>query len=183
MNTTILNLLNQYLETINKESRGSKIKRKGYRSKRRVINFLVLNGRWPTNYKAATQTERLLGRRFNNYISKMSLCYDERFREIVLMTGFKARKKPKHDVSGMRIRIMDFVEKHGRMPTNQKAETIAGEGVLRRAFDYYVKRRNDMSLLGFAYANDPCHLSGIPMKYRTIINEALDTEKPLIKLV
>ena len=39
-----------------------------------------------------------------------------------------------------------------------------------------------MTLLGRIFEVDKCHLSGIPMKYRAIINKSLDVERPLVRL-
>ena len=73
---------------------------------------------------------------------------------------------------------------NNRVPTtSRKHELIKGEATLRNRLEYYTKDKNDMTFLGKIYAVDKCHLSGIPAKYRPIINEALDVEKPLIRLV
>lgn len=156
---------------------------RGYRSKIRVLDFYLKNGFWPSRAYAATKTERSLGTKFGNYVAKTSPCYDASFRAVAMATGRTSNHKRPHNVKAFKQEILDFIKTHGRVPTTRSGETVEGEGCLRNKLDYYTKQGNDMTLLGKVYEGDKCHKSGIPAKFRALINESLDTDKPLIRLV
>jgi hypothetical protein len=155
----------------------------GNRSKNRCLDFYIKNNRWPSRL-SVLKKERLLAQRFENYVSKQSKSHDPEFRKIVMRTGRISNNKRKHNVTEFKKEIMSFLREHGRVPgSSRQYETIEGEARLRQKLDYYTKEKNDTTLLGKIYDTDKCHLSGIPLKYRRIINESLDIDKPLIRLV
>ena len=157
--------------------------KKSIRSKLRVLDFFKLNGVWPSRL-SENKKERTLGVRFENYVSKESRLFDRNFRRLALATGRKTNNKRKHNVQENKKLILEFIKEHGRVPcVHTKHERIKGEHFLRSRLDNYTNDRNDMTLLGQVYDLDPCHKSGIPNKYRSIINKSLDVEKPLIRLV
>lgn len=179
-------VFNQYRESlrerIEKHPRPGSMSR-GNRSKNKCLDFYVKNNRWPSRL-SALKTERQLAQKFENYVSKQSLTHDPEFREIVVSTGRVSNNKRKHNIAEFKKEIIAFLEEHGRVPsTSREYETVEGEARLRNKLDYYTKQKNDMTLLGKVYETDKCHLSGIPSKYRKIINEALDVDKPLVRLV
>jgi hypothetical protein len=162
---------------------GKKWRLKSVRSKNRVLDFYIVNGRWPKR-TAKTKRERSLGAKFENFISKESIVYDSTLRRIVMATGRRSNHKRKHDISGFKQEIIDFLKTHGRVPmTSYKYEKIPGEARLRHKLDYYTQERNDMSFLGVVYDYDKCHLSKIPSKFRPFLNRNLETDKPLIRIV
>jgi hypothetical protein len=156
---------------------------KGNRTKNRILDFFLTENRWPDR-KSTKKREQALGQRFENYVSKQAASYDPQFRRIVMLTGRKSNHKRKHDVQGFKKEILAFIKEHGRVPsTSYQYQTNEGEARLRHKLDYYTQTKKDMTLLGKIYETDKCHLSGIPVKYRKLINESLDVEKPLIRLV
>jgi hypothetical protein len=159
-----------------------KVRAKGARSKNRILDFFLANGRWPDRV-TDSKRERQLGTRFENFIAKTSPSYDPTLRRIARALGRGTNNKRPHNVVGFKEEIMVFVKEHGRVPTTKAGEKIAGEGTLRNKLDYYTKQGNDMTLLGMVYKEDPCHRSGIPMRFRPYINQQLDVTKPLIRLV
>ncbi len=170
-------LLNQRLLGANPQ-----VKR-GLRSKILVLNFFIKNGHWPSKLGKAKR-ERVLGARFENYVAKTTVSYDPEFRKLAMSTGRTTNNKRGHNVKKFKEEIVSFIEEHGRVPvTHREFELVEGESKLRSRMDYYTKECNDMTLLGTIYTLDPCHLSGIPSKFRAIINSHLDVEKPLIRLV
>lgn len=157
--------------------------RRANRSKRRILKFFVENGRWP-NRRGTNVSETKMGTLFENYMSKESLSYDSTFRRIAMATGRKTNNKRAHNIQGFREEIIAFVKENGRVPsTSYEYQKLEGEACLRHKLDYYTKKRKDMSLLGIVYASDPCHLSGIPVKYRPLINQFLMVEKPLCRII
>lgn len=157
--------------------------RNGNRTKNKVLDFYVKNGRWPSR-NSSKAAERRLGATFENYTSKESGTYDSAFRDIVVATGRVSNNKRKHNVDGFKQEILDFIQEHGRAPTTYAGAKIEGEGRLRQKLDYYTLKNNDMTLLGKVYETDKCHRSGIPAKFRPVINEAIgNVSKPLIRLV
>jgi hypothetical protein len=155
---------------------------KGNKSKNKVLDFYLENNRWP-NCRNGSVYERKLGRRFENYVSKEAASYDPHFRRIAMASGRTTNNKRKHDIEGFKKEILTFIETHGRSPMRYQDQTVEGEGNLRSKLDRYTLTLGDMTFLGKVYSSDPCHRSGIPAKYRPIINKALDVEKPLIRLV
>jgi hypothetical protein len=152
-------------------------------NKNKILDFYLKNNRWP--YKnSQNEKERKLGLNMENYISKKNGCYDSKLRRIVLVTGRKPTNKREHDVRGFKTEILEFLKEHGRAPsTSYEYQIIEGEARLGNKLDYYTQKKNDMSLLGKVYAVDKCHKSGIQAKYRKLINESLDVDKPLIRLI
>lgn len=160
----------------------NKMSLRGIRSKEKVLNFFTKNNRWPSRL-GRLKSERSLGTKFENYVSKESPLYDANFRRLAMATGRTTNNKRKHDVQGFKKKILEFVKEHGRAPMSYSREKFEGEGNLRAKLDRYTLTNKDMTFLGEVYAADPCHKSGIPGKYRAIINEALTVSKPLIRLV
>lgn len=155
----------------------------GNKSKNQCLDFYLKNNRWPSRL-SPFKRERSLAQKFENYVSKQSKSHDPEFREIVMSTGRISNNKRKHNIAKFKEEIIAFLEEHGRVPTtSRQCEIVEGEARLRNRLDYYTKQKNDMTLLGKIYDTDKCHLSGIPSKYRRIINEALDVDKPLIRMV
>lgn len=181
----LLKIINKYRDYIHKKQlkTGHGQTLRAVRSKNRILNFFLKNGRWPSR-KGTTRTEQMLAARHENYLSKASPLYDSKYRRIVFASGLRVtnNKRP-HNVKQNKKLILEFIKKHGRVPSSHGGETIEGEGCLRSKLDYYTKECQDMTLLGQVYKADPCHLSTIPMKFRAIINEHLNVEKPLIRLV
>ena len=156
---------------------------RGNKSKNKVLDFYLANNRWP-NCRSKSIYERKLGRRFENFVSKEAASYDPHFRRIVMATGRVSNNKRKHNVEGFKKEILEFLNTHGRVPCpSYNHEIFEGEARLRHRLDYYTNQKNDMTLLGKIYDVDKCHKSGIPSKFRKIINESLNVEKPLIRLV
>jgi hypothetical protein len=157
--------------------------RKGLKKKNKILDFYLSNNRWPKR-NGATDTERTLATAFENYLSKESGTYDAKLRRIVMATGRKSNHKRKHDIAGYKKEIIAFMKEHGRVPsTSYKYQTFEGEARLRHKLDFYTVEKNDMTFLGVVYGYDKCHKSGIPAKYRALINKSLDVEKPLVRLV
>lgn len=174
-------LFDGYRAMIKEKGKNEQIK-KGNRSKNRVLDFFLKHNRWPER-KSEKVTERTLGYRFENYMSKAAPAFDEEFRTLVMLTGRVSNNKRNHDVAGFKKEILEFIEKHGRAPNRYRFAKIEGEGNLKAKLDYYTLKKNDMSFLGEVYALDKCHRSGIPMKFRRILNEQLEVEKPLVRMV
>jgi hypothetical protein len=155
---------------------------RGNRSKNRILDFFLKNGRWP-NRVSDSKTERQLGTRFENFIAKTAAAYDPTLRRIARALGRGTNNKRPHNVAAFKKEILTFIKENGSVPTTRSGEKIPGEGQLRNKLDYYTKNANDMTLLGMVYKEDPCHRSGIPMKYRPLLNQQLDVTKPLFRLV
>ena len=141
MNQKILNLFNRYRALLDKRSKespklGRKSLRRGNRSKNKILDFYILNGRWPKR-SCSGAYERRLAQKFFNFISKESGSYDLQLRRIALATGHKSNHKSKHDVVEFKKKIISFVEENGRVPSPCYAcEQIEGEANLRRKLDY-----------------------------------------------
>ncbi len=176
--TTYKNILSRrLLETTNK------LTRQMIGNKKEALDFFLQSGRWPSRL-GKTQKERRVGARFENYISKESKMYDKNLRKIAMATGRTTNNKRKHDIRNSKKEILNFIKENGRVPCTLKAyEQVEGERLLRHKLDYYTNHNNDMAFLGQVYGLDPCHKSGIPGKYRPIINKALNVDTPLIRLV
>lgn len=181
MTSELKKVFDKYRELLKSKVGNHKTRARGRRSKERILLFFEKNGKWPSRLSKSNR-EKKLGYRFENYTSKVSLSYDAELREIVMITGRKSNNKRKHNISEFKKEIVSFIETYGRVPTVYCGETIPGEGKLRAKLDYYTKVNRDTSLLGKVYSMDKCHMSGIPMKFRRIINLSLETEKPLIRL-
>jgi hypothetical protein len=185
-NLKVYRIFEKYRKKLGKELRANKLykgqRRKSNRSKNRILDFYLANGRWP-NRQSESRIERTLGSRFSHFVSKTAPSYDSTFRRLAMALGHKTNGKRKHNVQGFKEEIIAFMKKHGRVPTTKKGEKIPGEATLRSKLDYYTKQGNDMTLLGMVYKEDPCHRSGIPTRFRPFLNKQLDVEKPLIRLV
>lgn len=151
------------------------------KSKNKVLDFYVKNGRWP-NCRSNKITEKTLGRRFENYVSKESKTYDPHFRRLALVTGRTTNNKRKHNVQGFKKEILDFMVVNGRAPMI-RGNATEEERNLRQKLNYYTSEKNDMTFLSKVYGVDKCHKSGIKGKFRPLINASLDVKKPLIRLV
>jgi hypothetical protein len=164
-------------------SRANKKDRKSNRSKNRILDFYLKFNRWPRR-NGSTQTERTLGARFENYCSKTAPRYDVSFRRLARVLGRGTNNKRKHDKRGFKKQILEFIEKHGRIPNRYKFAKIPGEGNLNAKLTYYTTKNNDMTFLGQVYSGDKCHRSGIPFKFRPLLNGLLQEnrlEEPLIR--
>jgi len=156
---------------------------KGYKSKSRILDFYLKNNRWPSRL-STNKREKQLGVRFENFVSKEAPSYDSNFRRLAMATGRNTNNKRKHNVRGFKKEILEFVKTNGRVPsTSYKYGNSEGEARLRHKLDYYTLDKNDMTFLGKVYEGDKCHRSGIPAKYRALINESLNVDRPLIRLV
>lgn len=172
--------IREFREYLNKQFLGAnKWVKKGLRTKNRVLNFFDKNSRWPSRL-GKTKAEQKLGASFENYVSKESGSYDPNFRNLAMNNGRKTNNKRKHNVKGFKKDILSFIKENGRTPSSRGP---IEETLLRRKLDHYTYVNNDMTLLGKVYALDPCHKSGIPSKFRKLINESLDVSKPLVRLV
>lgn len=177
-------VVRKFRDTVVKQLLGaSAAKKQVIRKKVKILEFFLKNGQWPSR-KAKSRIESRLGAIFENLVCKSYPSHDKNLRRISLATGRAVNNKRKHDVAGFKKEILAFVKEHNRVPsTNRENELTEGEARLRHRLDYYTNNCNDMTLLGQVYDGDPCHRSGIPAKYRAIINEALTVKKPLIRLV
>jgi hypothetical protein len=155
---------------------------KGNRTKNKILDFYIANNHWPSRL-STNKVERALGTAFENLVSKKSRAFDRQLRRIIMMTGRTTNNKRPHDIQGSKKQILEFIKTHGHTPKSYDCQTIEGEGNLRSKLDRYTLTLGDMSFLGQVYGYDKCHRSGIPSKFRSIINEALNTEKPLIRMV
>jgi hypothetical protein len=170
-------LMNKYRKT------GSKNTLKTNRIKNKILDFYLKNNRWP-NRRSLNKNEKRLASKFENYISKENGCYDPSFRRIVMSTGRKSNNKRKHDRKALKREIIDFIVKYGHVPNRyNRPHEIEGESKLRGNLDRYTGEYGDMGFLGQVYSLDPCHRSGIPLKFRPLINKSLDVDKPLIRMV
>jgi hypothetical protein len=161
---------------------GNKTTLKTNRVKNKILDFYLKNNRWP-NRRSKNKNEKRLGSQFENYISKQNGCYDPSFRRITMFTGRKSNNKRKHDRKVLKKEILEFIEKYGRVPNRyDRPQEVNGESKLRSNLDRYTQKYNDKKFLGEIYSLDPCHRSGIPMKFRPLINNALDVDKPLIRM-
>lgn len=152
---------------------------RGVKTKNRVLDFYLKNGRWP-NRRATNKREKTLATCFENYVSKEAASYDPHFRRLAMAAGRGTNNKRKHDIPGNKKKILEFIKTNGRTPSIDVKE----EKALRHKLNYYTQEKNDMTFLGEVYEVDKCHRSGIYGKYRKIINEALaDSTAPLIRLV
>ena len=154
---------------------------RGNRTKNKILDFYLKNNRWP-NRRSKNKTESRLGAKFENYVSKENFCYDPSFRRIVMSTGRKSNNKRKHDRKALKKEILDFIEVNGHVPRGY-GQGDKGEGKIRQNLYTYTSKYGDTTFLGKVYALDPCHRSGIPMKFRALINKSLDTDKPLIRMI
>lgn len=179
-------LLDKYRALIKKKSKNGFYKgqtKKSVAKKNKILDFYLSKNRWPKR-NGSTAKERTLAMAFENYLSKESGTYDANFRRIVMSTGRKSNNKRKHDIAGFKQEIIAFMKEHGRVPsTSYKYQTFEGEARLRHKLDFYTIEKNDMTFLGIVYEHDKCHKSGIPVKYRALINKSLDVERPLVRLV
>lgn len=151
---------------------------KSTKSKNQILDFYLLNGRWPSR-KAVKIQERKLGARFENYASNAGMSADPTFRKIVLALGRKPTFKRKHDVKGFKQEILNFIAENKVVPGYVLNEN-EDDKKLRQKLDYY--SRTDRTFLGKVYKLDPCHKSGILRKYRPTINSQIETDKPLVRL-
>jgi hypothetical protein len=155
---------------------------KGNVTKNKILDFYLKTNRWPSRL-SKNGSEKTLGHRFENYVSKEAGSYDAQLRRIVMTAGRKTNNKRKHNVTKHKADIVEFMKKYGRAPiTHRRFAKIEGESLLRSRLDYYTNEKKDMALLGKVYEQDKCHRSGIPSRFRPIINEALKTSRPLIRL-
>ena len=169
-------LIKRYNESKNKMTLESN------RTKNKILDFYLKNNRWPSR-KSKNKTEKKLGSCFENYISKENFCYDSSLRRIVMATGRKSNNKRKHDKKALKKEIIDFIEKNGRVPNRyNRFQEIEGESKLRNNLDRYTQQYGDTTFLGQVYSLDPCHRSGIPLRFRPIINKSLDVDKPLFRI-
>lgn len=175
-------IIEKYRSLLKTKSDKNDTMKMGIKSKNLVLDFFLKNNRWPSRL-SKNKREKRLGVRFENYVSKESGSFDANFRRIALVTGRTTNNKRKHDIAGFKKEILEFIETNGRAPMAYQNETIEGEGNLRNKLNRYTLTLKDMTFLGKVYELDRCHKSGIPAKFRAIINEALDVEKPLIRLV
>ena len=156
---------------------------KGNNTKNKILDFYISNNCWP-NRRSVSKREKKLGQKFENFMSKESGSYDSHFRRLVMLTGRKSNNKRSHDRKVLKKEILDFIMKYGRVPNYYgNRQEIGGESKLRSNLNRYTLEYGDMTFLGEVYSLDPCHRSGIPSKYRAIINESLIVEKPLIRLI
>lgn len=168
----------------NKNLRGLNLVIGGNKSKNNILDFFLKYNRWPSRCKPVNKYEYRLSLKFENFIAKQSGSYDLEFRKLAMLSGRKTNHKRKHNIEEFKKQIVDFLEKHGRAPsTSYEYQIIEGEACLRQKLDYYTQNKNDMTFLSIVYKHDKCHKSGIPAKYRKILNEYLDIEKPLIRLI
>ena len=163
---------------------GYKTTLKTNKAKNKILDFYLKNNRWP-KHNGQTKTERNLACRFENYIARGgSPQFDANLRRIVMSTGRKSNNKRKHDRKTLKREILDFIVKYGHVPNNyNRPHEIEGEGKLRVNLDRYTGKYGDMGFLGQVYSLDPCHRSGIPLKFRPLINKSLDVDKPLVRMV
>jgi hypothetical protein len=161
---------------------GHKTTLKSNKTKNKILDFYIKNNRWP-NRRSKNQFERRLGSRFENFVAKENPCYDPSFRRIVILTGRKPTNKRTHDYKVLKKEILDFIKTNGRAPRFYTHDRGSGEARLRGNLNRYTQEYGDTSLLGEVYTLDRCHRSGIPMKFRPLINGALDVDKPLIRIV
>lgn len=154
-----------------------------YRSKIKIIKFYLKHNRWPSR-NSKNRYEKTLGTRFENFVSKQCSSYDTSLRRIAMVTGRTTNNKRKHNVKEFKKDIVEFLKIHNRVPSNCRNKNAQkGESTLRCKLDYYTKKNNDMTLLGKVYEYDKCHRTGIPAKYRALINTNIIVDKPLIRLV
>lgn len=176
----------RYLDLLAVRKKRSKGKKgnfgNSFRSKERLIRFFDKNGEWPSK-NSPYVIDKQLALRLENYLSKASPMYDPVLRRIVLATGRKPSGKRPHNPALFKEEILEFTKLHGRAPMRYKTEIVPGEGNLKAKLDYYTLINKDMAFLGKMYALDKCHRSGIPNRFRPLINSQLDVEKPLIRLV
>lgn len=165
-----------------KNSNPNKLTSQSNKTKNKILDFYLDKGRWP-NRRSKNSFERALGQRFENYLSKESGCYDSSLRRLAMATGRTTNKKRKHNKKEFKRQILEFIDQYGRTPMAYDSQIIEGEGNLRHKLDYYTLKNNDMSFLSEVYKKDRCHKTGIPGKYRALINKALESDKPLIRLV
>jgi hypothetical protein len=177
-------LISQFKALLDRRLLGAdKSGKKALRSKHSILDFFLKNERWPSRL-SRYKNEKSLGYRFENFMSKESASFDPEFRKLVMANGRKTNNKRKHKVKQFKKDIIAFMEEHGRAPATHRAyEATEGESLLRSRLDYYTEKCNDTTLLGEVYSLDPCHKSGIPLKYRALINKDLNVQKPLIRLV
>lgn len=196
MNETLVKLIKEYRELLKirvknyvcgkgaGKGRGLWVKnkiRKGNKSKLQILDFFEKNGRWPSRL-SLHKREVKLAQRFENFVSLKGPSTDPEFRKIALASGRKSNHKRDHNVQEFKKEIIAFILENGRVPTSKSGEKIQGESNLRHKLDYYTDHAKDMTFLGEVYSLDRCHKSGVPMKFRPIINRSLDTEKPLVSL-
>lgn len=179
----IYDMIEKFRIILNKKLLGTnKATKKTIRSKNKVLNFYLKGGKWPSRL-SNNKEERTLAARLENYLCKSSKSFDTEFRKLCMESGRTTNNKRKHNIKQFKQDILNFIKKYGHAPRRYKNATMEGEGNLKHKLDYYVLTKNDMSFLSEVYALDPCHRSGIPMKFRSLINKALGVEKPLIRLV
>ncbi len=151
--------------------------------KNQSVDFFLKNNRWPSRLSLGV-SERKLAVRFENYISVKSPQCDSVLRSLVMATGRTSNNKRSHNVQAFKNDILAFMEENGRAPaTGSGPDFSLEEKRLRQKLDYYTTNANDMSFLGQVYDLDQLHRSGIPMKYRAILNDQLNLSKPLVRLV
>jgi hypothetical protein len=181
----VYRIFDKYRTLLNKrreEWNGTGSLLRGNRTKNRILDFYLKNNRWP-NRRLGNKFEKVLAQRFENFVSKENGSYDATFRRIVMAMGRKTNNKRKHDKRGFKKQILDFIDQYGRTPMRYAYESIEGEGNLRAKLDYYTLKQNDMTFLSKVYKKDKCHKTGIPGKYRSVINQSLDIDTPLVRLV
>ena len=161
---------------------GNKQARKGYESKKRIIAFFVQNGEWPS-IRSTYKNDKILGNRLENFVCPRSASYDSILRRIVMSTGRKSNNKRQHNPALFKEQILEFMRVNGHAPRKYREQKLFNEGNLKAKLDYYTLTNKDMTFLGKVYDLDPCHRSGIPMRFRPVINEQLDIDKPLIRMV
>jgi len=189
-NDKLTKVLQRYLKLLVLRSKrndtspqGNKNRLRGLISKKQIVEFFIKNGQWPSR-KSIYVRERKLAQRLENCVCPSMVQHDPILRRIVLATGRKPSGKRKHNVDIFKEEILDFMKTNNRAPSGKlNEEIIPGERLLRQKLNYYTQVSGDMTLLGKVYDLDPCHRSGIPVKYRPLINSALDVSKPLIRLV
>lgn len=149
--------------------------------KRKILRFFKIYGRWPKRTSTDVR-ERSFGMAFENYVSKQCVNYDRALRRVAIASGRVSNHKRPHDPVQFKLDILEFIKTNGRVPRRYR-EGGPLEGNLRCKLEYYTQEKNDMTFLGQVYEVDKCHKSGIPTRFRRFLNNTLDIEKPLIRLI
>jgi hypothetical protein len=155
--------------------------RKGIRTRQRIIDFFIKNGEWPS-VRSTYMMDKKLGNALENYVCPKSVSYDPVLRRIVMATGRKTNNKRSHNPAMFKEQILEFIKLTGHAPRRYSDQKLPGEGNLKAKLDYYTLTNNDMYFLGKVYGLDKCHRSGIPMKFRPLLNRELEVGKPLVNL-
>ena len=149
--------------------------------KRDILKWAEKYGKLPSRL-SEDKKERKLACRMENYLSKKSKSFDPEFRNIIYSKyPRKVNNKRDHDKEQRIREAIEFVKENNRVPFHSEAiDSTPEERLMRSIISNYTSPSSPLyneDLVKTIKNIDKCYLTGIPVKYRRCINNALDGSK------